>query len=162
MTPGQVMEVSFIVRNEGDAQWTRGQLFNFGQQDFQPGEVRFIEATNWRDFIDETAAEIGTYGGVFRGRPVRFDFNIIAPTTPGTYQTHWGMVQDGATWFGPTLVVPITVVPEPASVGACAAMAMFAMMRRRGRSVGRRRSIAASPGPYMVSASAPCCSPQRW
>jgi hypothetical protein len=141
MKPGQVMEVSFIVRNEGDLQWTRGQLFNFGQQDFQPGEVRFIEAANWRDFIDETTAEIGTYGGVFRGRPVRFDFNIVAPTRPGTYQTHWGMVQDGVTWFGPTLVAPITVVPEPTSVGTCAAMALFAVMRRWGRGVGLRRRL---------------------
>jgi hypothetical protein len=131
MTPGQTLPVSFIVRNEGDLQWTVGQLFNFGQQDFQSGEVKLIQSANWRDLIDESAAEIGTYGGVFRGRPVTFDFNIVAPTTPGTYLTHWGMVQDGVTWFGATLVAPITVVPEPSAIAACGAVMLLAQRRRR-------------------------------
>ena len=155
MTPGQVYAASAIVRNEGDLQWTVGQLFNFGQQDFQPGETKFIQSANWRDLIDSTAAETSTYGGVFRGRPVLFEFNIVAPQTPGTYQTHWGMVQDGVTWFGQTLTAPITVMPEPASAGAIVISVGWLFTRRwRGGQKGtpiltqtgstRRRVCAAS------------------
>ncbi|MEA2707498.1 MAG: hypothetical protein QOF78_99 [Phycisphaerales bacterium] len=135
MFVGERKSVTVIVRNEGDIQWPANQSYNFGQQDFQPGEVRFIDQPNWRDFIIGAENEISTYGGIFRGRPVKFEFDLVAPATAGTYQTHWGMVNEGVTWFGQTLTAPITVsVPEPAGAGLIlASLASFAALRRRRR-----------------------------
>jgi hypothetical protein len=134
MTPGQTATARVIVRNEGDLQWTTFNAqgpFNFGQQDFVPGETRFITTTNWRDVIDPIAAELSTYGGVFRSRPLLFEFDLKAPATAGLYQTHWGMVQDGITWFGQTLTVPINVVvPEPSSTLALVAFAWLKILNR--------------------------------
>jgi hypothetical protein len=79
MFVGERATVTVIVRNEGDLQWPANQSFNFGQQDFQPGEVRLIDQPNWRDFIVASENEVSTYGGIFRGRPVKFEFDLVAP-----------------------------------------------------------------------------------
>src|SRR5439155_16031697 len=59
-----------------------------------------------------------TFGGIFRGRAKTFQITLTAPTTPGTYVTHWGMVQENVEWFGDELVHTILVDPTPVYHGA--------------------------------------------
>nr|WP_308632577.1 RHS repeat-associated core domain-containing protein [Massilia sp. YIM B02763] len=43
-----------------------------------------------------------------------FGFTITAPSTPGTYSFSWGMLREGAYWFGPVASTTITVTaPSP-------------------------------------------------
>ena len=105
---GERRTVQVVLRNEGDLSWTAAADFKFGQKDYLAGEVLFGPA---RHLIDDTQNEIPIYGGVFRGRPITFEFELVAPSTLGNYVTHWGMLQEGVAWFGQELVVPITVVP---------------------------------------------------
>jgi hypothetical protein len=109
MYAGATRNVSVIVRNEGDNAWSDAQNYKFGQQEFQPLETMFGEG---RFRIDDTQDEIPIYGGIFRGRPKQFDINIVAPASTGTYNTHWGMLQENVAWFGQTLTVPIQVLPK--------------------------------------------------
>ena len=107
MYPGEHKTVRVIVRNEGDLMWSENDLFRFGQKEYLQGETLFGTG---RYTIDNTANEVDIYGGVCRGRPVTFEFELTAPQTEGTYVTHWGMVQENVTWFGPELVHTFSVV----------------------------------------------------
>jgi hypothetical protein len=47
-----------------------------------------------------------------------FNFTVTAPTTPGTYNSQWRMVQDNVEWFGDfTPNVEINVAPRPPPSG---------------------------------------------
>ncbi len=97
------------MRNEGDLSWTGAAGYMFGEEEsldptmFGPG----------RYAIDDTTNEIPTYGGIFRGRPITFDVQLTAPATPGTYTTHWRMLQDNVEWFGGELTQQIVVATPP-------------------------------------------------
>jgi hypothetical protein len=106
MRAGEHRTVQIIVRNEGDMMWNEPNQFRFGQKEYLPGEVLFGVG---RYLIDNVANEINIYGGVFRGRPIVFEFDMIAPDQPGEYLTHWSMVQDGVTWFGEELAQDVFV-----------------------------------------------------
>lgn len=99
ISPGEVVNVKIIVRNEGDLTWSGAENFKLGQNEildpvlFGPG--RYV--------IDDSTNEIPTYGGIFRGRPIVFELALTAPTTPGQYATHWQMVQEFVAWFGEEL-----------------------------------------------------------
>ena len=103
MGPGQTRTVQVIVRNDGDVSWTGAAGFKLGELNdptmFGPG----------RYLIDDTTNEIPTYGGIFRGRPITFNVQLTAPTTSGTYTTHWQMVDENVAWFGQELTAPIAV-----------------------------------------------------
>ena len=122
LRPGQTITADVLVRNEGDLKWTEAQHFRFG-------EVESKDPTLFgptRYYLDDASNEIPTYGGIFRGRPVMFDVQLVAPQTLGTYLTHWGMVQDGVAWFGQELDLPITVaVPEPSAIASIAAILLL-------------------------------------
>ncbi|MEN8156282.1 MAG: NBR1-Ig-like domain-containing protein [Bacteroidota bacterium] len=94
-----------IVRNEGDASWNAAGKFKFAENenldDVWFGPLRYT--------LDDSQDDIPTYGGIFRGRVKTFAVEIEAPDTPGTFLTHWGMVQEDVAWFGDTLVAEITV-----------------------------------------------------
>jgi RHS repeat-associated protein len=47
------------------------------------------------------------------GDRIDFDFQVRAPSTPGTYSFSWGMVQEGVEWFGSVTNNTVTVVPPP-------------------------------------------------
>ncbi|OHB56463.1 MAG: hypothetical protein A2Y12_19780 [Planctomycetes bacterium GWF2_42_9] len=108
MYPGEHKTVRVVVRNEGDLPWSENDLFRFGQKEYLQGETLFGTG---RYLVDDTANEVNTYGGVFRGRSVTFEVELIAPTTQGTYVTHWGMLREGVQWFGPELVHTFRVLP---------------------------------------------------
>lgn len=96
---------TIIVRNEGDEQWNAANNFKFG-------EMEFLDDTLFgpsRYLMNDSDDEIPVYGGVFRGRTKIFNIQVVAPSTPGIYTTHWGMLQEGYIWFGDTLTHQITV-----------------------------------------------------
>ena len=133
MHPGQVLDVSVTVRNMGDISWTGAQLFQFGQEGFRAGEVLFGSGSY---LIDDSQNGIPTYGGIFRGQPITFTIQLIAPTTPGSYLTHWSMFEGNVGSFGQELDWTINVVPEPSSI-ALAATALLALAFRP--AIRRRR-----------------------
>jgi hypothetical protein len=109
MLPGETRTVAVVVRNEGDALWSAKNNFKFGEKEF-------LDATMFgpgRYHLDDTQDEITTYGGIFRGRVKNFQITIRAPTTPGTYRTHWSMVQEQIAWFGDEIVQDILVDATP-------------------------------------------------
>ncbi len=108
MRPGQHVEASVVVRNAGDLSWTAADRFKFGQQEFRCGEVVFGAG---RFTLDDSKDGIPTYGGIFRGRPVTFTVHLVAPTQPGTYETHWSMLQETTAWFGEELSWTFTIAP---------------------------------------------------
>ena len=109
MIIGQSMLCSVYIRNSGFDLWTSNNNYCFGQRleddtAFGPGRYYFNDEENEVDF----------YGGIFRGRPVKFDVQITAPDVSGVYVTHWGMLQEYVVWFGESITNTIYVdVPEP-------------------------------------------------
>ncbi len=104
MKAGEVFNAKVIVRNTGNEQWNNANNYRFGQQDSDD------EIFGYRGFIDDDQNEISTYGGIFKGRAITFYIKITAPNSIGNYSTHWSMLQEGVTWFGDILEVPITVI----------------------------------------------------
>ncbi len=105
MNPNETFNATVVVRNESDEQWNAANNFKFGEMEFADstlfGPTRYL--------INDTLDEIPIYGGIFRGRVKTFNIEITAPSTPGLYTTHWGMLQEDVTWFGDTLTVEIMV-----------------------------------------------------
>lgn len=102
---GETQVVTVVVRNAGDNSWTDTAGYQFGDK---AGVGAVFGADRY--LLDDNADEIPVYGGIFRGRPKAFQITLVAPVTPGTYETHWGMVQDGgAGWFGEDFAKTITV-----------------------------------------------------
>ena len=105
MNPNETFVATVVVRNEGNEQWNEANNFKFGEMEFADptlfGPTRYL--------MNDTLDEIPIYGGIFRGRTKTFNITVTAPATPGNYITHWGMLQEGVTWFGDTLEVPIIV-----------------------------------------------------
>jgi len=106
MYMGETQQVTVIVRNTGDASWTAAAEYKFG--DKADGAALFGAA---RYPLDDNEDEIPIYGGIFRGRPKIFQLTLVAPMTPGTYETHWGMLQEYVEWFGDDLAHTFTVTP---------------------------------------------------
>ena len=87
MVPGQTYPVTVTMRNTGTTTWTGADGYRLGSQN---PEDNFVWQA-WR-FAPPSA--------VAPGQEVTFSFNVIAPTTPGTYNFQWKMIQQGGTWFG--------------------------------------------------------------
>lgn len=107
---GESFDAAVVVQNAGNHSWTNAGNIKFGQHDNDQasfGDRRFL--------IDDSRDEIPVYGGIFRGRTKTFHVKVIAPDTPGTYTTHWGMLKEGETWFGDTLTKNI-VVENPSAI----------------------------------------------
>jgi hypothetical protein len=64
-----------------------------------------------RYLMDDAQDEIPKYSGLFRGRPTTFNIQLTAPTTPGTYDLNFRMVQEFIAWFGEVLNLEVEVVP---------------------------------------------------
>ncbi|MEN8255356.1 MAG: hypothetical protein ABFR33_07795, partial [Verrucomicrobiota bacterium] len=118
MYVGDTQLVTVVVRNTGDAPWTAAADYKFG--DKADGAAQFGAS---RYLLDDNEDEIPVYGGIFRGRPKTFTITLIAPTTPGIYETHWGMLQEYVEWFGEDLAHTFTVeLVDPASIAEWSAV----------------------------------------
>ena len=79
---------ALTMQNTGDTTWTAGTYYNLGAQN--PADN-----TTWG------TARMQLPAAVAPGASVSFNFNATAPTTPGTYNFQWRMVQDDVQqWFG--------------------------------------------------------------
>jgi PKD domain/Ig-like domain from next to BRCA1 gene len=110
MQPGETRSASVIVRNEGDALWSEAAKYRFSQSDSDP-----VDFGHGRYLIDDTQDDIPTFGGIFRGRAKTFQITVTAPIQPGTYLTHWGMLQENVEWFGQQISQNILVAPLTAT-----------------------------------------------
>ena len=105
---GEELIVTVVVRNEGDVKWNSDRKFSFGQKIFEDGYVKFGKDKKDRWSVNDK--EFSSYGGVFRGQPITFKIDLIAPTFPGHFVTYWSMVYgQKETWFGEQLEVTIAV-----------------------------------------------------
>ena len=89
MCTGKSYSVSVTMRNTGTTTWTAAGNYRLGSQNPQDNTI-------WgtgRVFLSGSDS-IGP------GASKTFAFTVTAPSTPGTYNFQWRMVQDGVEWFG--------------------------------------------------------------
>jgi RHS repeat-associated protein len=87
MTAGQSYAMSVTMKNTGSNTWMAASSYNLGAQ-------------NPQDNATWGMARVGLPSSVAPGDDVTFNFTVTAPSTPGTYNCQWRMVQDGVEWFG--------------------------------------------------------------
>lgn len=101
LTPGQRYPVSITLLNTGSATWTAESRYSLGSQNPQDNNI-------W-----QTSGRIALPGPVLPGSAVVFNFQITAPSSTGTYNFQWRMVQDRVEWFGDS-TPNFTIVVESA------------------------------------------------
>ncbi|HEX7221244.1 MAG TPA: RHS repeat-associated core domain-containing protein [Burkholderiales bacterium] len=100
MAPSQVYAVSVTFHNTGTTTWTPGSFHRLGTQNPQ-------DNTLW---TGSTRVMLPAGTSVAPGASYTFSFNVTAPSTPGTYQFQWKMLQESVEWFGvQSTSVPVTV-----------------------------------------------------
>jgi len=87
MTAGQTYSVSVVMRNTGTTTWTAGAGYKLGSQNPQ-------DNTTWGLNRASLPASIAP------GSDATFTFNVVAPSTAGTYNFQWRMIQEGVAYFG--------------------------------------------------------------
>jgi RHS repeat-associated protein len=87
MTAGQTYAVWVRMKNIGSNTWTTQGAYSLGSQNAQ-------DNTTWG------MGRVALPSSVASGSEVTFNFTVTAPSTPGTYNFQWRMVQDGVEWFG--------------------------------------------------------------
>ena len=100
MNAGQQVNVSVTMRNTGTTTWSAGNLYRLGA-------INSYDNFTWGFNRVAFAAS----DAVGPGQQKTFSFAVTAPSTPGTYNFQWRMVQEGVTWFGtesPNVVVTVT------------------------------------------------------
>ena len=110
MTALQSYTVSATLKNTGTQTWSpvgpspQCNVFRLG-------------STNPQDNLTWGRMRADLPTAVAPGEQVTINFDITAPSTPGTYNFQWRMLQECVTWFGDsTPNVPVTVVPPPPPV----------------------------------------------
>lgn len=94
LSPGGTGAARLLVRNAGNLEWSDAVNVELAEL---AGDHAWGPA---RQGIDPQANEIDRYGGVFRGRPVLYEFDVTAPTTAGVYPIRYRM-RRGAGGPGP-------------------------------------------------------------
>ncbi len=88
VSTGQTFTVSITMRNTGTTTWTAADNYRLGSQNPQDNTI-------WRSdnrvYLTSDVAPNSEY---------TFTFDCTAPSTAGTYDFQWQMVQDGVEWFG--------------------------------------------------------------
>jgi hypothetical protein len=98
MQGGQSYTVSVTMQNTGSTTWTNDANYRLGSQ-------------NPQDNVTWGFNRVYLPSVVSPGAQVTFTFDVTAPTTPGTYNFQWRMVQDGVEWFGdytPNVLVSVS------------------------------------------------------
>ncbi|HEX5735108.1 MAG TPA: DUF4214 domain-containing protein [Blastocatellia bacterium] len=86
MTAGQTYSVIVTMRNNGTTTWTTGS-YKLGSQNPQ-------DNTTWG------VSRVSLPNPISPGFDVSITFNVTAPTTAGTYNFQWRMLQEGTGFFG--------------------------------------------------------------
>ncbi|UGQ46084.1 FG-GAP-like repeat-containing protein [Massilia endophytica] len=104
MIAGQSYSVSVTMQNTGTTTWSPGgsQPHGLGSQNPQDNAI-------WR------ANRVALSSTVAPGASRTFSFTVTAPSTAGTYNFQWRMVQDFVEWFGgySTNVPVVVTYPQP-------------------------------------------------
>ena len=101
MTPGQIYIASITMANTGATPWTTDRLFRLGAQ-------------NPANNLTWSVNRVGLPSNIAAGATATFDFQVLAPTTPGAYNFQWQMVLDGdAGFFGSQSSNLVIIVGEP-------------------------------------------------
>jgi hypothetical protein len=106
MSAGRVYPVSVTLKNTGSNTWSP-----IGPQ---MGAYRLGSANPYNNGTWLPATRVELPGPVAPGGQVTLSFNVTAPSTPGTYNFQWQMVQEGVTWFGdftPNVAVTVQAAP---------------------------------------------------
>ena len=99
VTPGQVFSASIAVANSGTKAWSSPEYW-------------LSAVTSSGSWIDRWVAGGGLdlpFSPVNSGQSTTFNMSATAPTTAGTYDFSWQMIQEGAEFFGPVCTKQITV-----------------------------------------------------
>lgn len=109
VAPGQTFFAQVDVTNTGSSVWTSGAGYNLGSQSPQ-------DNTRWG--TNRVALPLSPF---YSGWAYGFSGYAVAPTTPGTYEFAWRMVQDGVEWFGTSCsrTITVTAPPPPPVNGSC-------------------------------------------
>ncbi len=105
MNAGQQYSVSVTMHNSGTKTWTAGDLHRLGSQNPQDNATWGMTRAN-------------VPASVAPGQNATFTFTVTAPTSPGTYNFQWRMLQEGVEWFGGYTENVAVSVTQPA-VGSC-------------------------------------------
>ena len=98
MTVGQSYSVSVTMNNSGTKTWTQADLHRLGSQNPENNTTWGLSRVN----VPTTVAP---------GQNVTFYFTVTAPSTAGSYNFQWRMLQENVQWFGaytPNVVVNVT------------------------------------------------------
>ena len=110
---GATFDVDLVVRNQGNNEWRASSDYKLGIPTSSP----FTTPTGQRRYLlNDSQDEIPKYGGIFRGRPRTFNIQAKAPMVPGVHNLKFQMMQEGETWFGAILSIPVSVSTTPAIV----------------------------------------------
>jgi len=106
MIAGESYVVWITMQNTGAAEWPGLSNYKLGSQTPQ-------DNTTW-GFSRVQIAGQDFLGPTTPGSSAAFGFTVTAPTTPGTYDFQWRMVQEHVHWFGDvTPLVRVNVQPPP-------------------------------------------------
>jgi GBS Bsp-like repeat-containing protein len=99
MVAGRMYPIEIVATNTGNVTWTSAEAYRLG-------------FANPRDGVAWGLNRVVLPRSVAPNESVSFLFNVTAPSTPGTYNFQWDMVQEGVAWFStPTPNVAVSVIP---------------------------------------------------
>jgi RHS repeat-associated protein len=102
MLAGATADVSVTMKNTGGNTWPANSTYKLGSQNPQNN-------TDWG------FGRVVLKAGVAPGASTTIPFTVTAPSTPGSYNFQWRMLEEGAEWFGATStnkVVNVVAAPE--------------------------------------------------
>ncbi len=108
MVVGQAYNVSVRMRNVGSTTWTPGAGHRLGSQNPQDNHTWGL-------------GRVLLAGPVAPGALATFNFTVVAPSVPGTYNFRWRMVREGVAWFGaktPNIAVNVQPLVAPSNLVA--------------------------------------------
>ena len=105
MNAGQQYSVSVTMNNSGTKTWTAADQHRLGSRNPENNSTWGLSRVN----VPATIAP---------GQNATFTFTVTAPSSPGTYNFQWRMMQDGVEGFGADTTNVAVTVTQPAT-GSC-------------------------------------------
>lgn len=93
MAAGETLPAYITLKNTGTKSWDSNT--RLGTTEPRDRASEFSDAS-WLG----PNRPAGVSGTVAPGETFKFSFNLHAPATPGTYFEHFGVLEEGVTWFG--------------------------------------------------------------
>lgn len=104
MIAGRTYRVKYRFRNGGNTTWSSAGGYSLGSWNPANNTTWGVGRVPVRDQVP---------GGI----GALFEFDVVAPSLPGTYGFQWRMVEEGVEWFGePTPNVQIVVSGPPSEI----------------------------------------------